>query len=236
MIAQTTPQVGTYVPTPGEVRCPGSDRGLLAAEEMREGEPGTVHTRWSGVGDPEKEGDSFPVVQIPQFVEALGQAEERVDMALAPEFEVVLLVDGVEKDRRDGLHGQTMEFGGEPEALDGGAAAHVPDGVRPGNGDHGEGRARSDGGEGTPAQRLAGPPIGQLLHDVGAAHDFEGGHLGWGQLECPHVEPFLEGVPAGPAQLADHLTVQLRDEEAEPIGLGQHFGAGPHAIAGGEDA
>ena len=37
----------------GKVRCRGSGRGLLAAEEMREGEPGTVHTRWSRVGDPE---------------------------------------------------------------------------------------------------------------------------------------------------------------------------------------
>ena len=52
-------------------------------------------------------------------------------MTLAPEAEEVLVVDGVEEDRRHGLHGQAVDLRRQPEALDGGAAADVPGRVGP---------------------------------------------------------------------------------------------------------
>ena len=64
----------------------------------------------------------LPVVEVPEVVEPLRQVVERLDVALTPEAEEVLVVDGVEEDGGHGLDGQAVQLRGEPQALDGGAA------------------------------------------------------------------------------------------------------------------
>ena len=73
-----------------------------------------------------------------------------------------------------------------------------------------------------------------MRHDVGAAQQLERGQLGRGELEGADVEPLVEGVLAGEAQLPDHLAVQRREEEADPVGLRQQFGhvVDPTAVGG----
>ena len=75
-----------------------------------------------------------------------------------------------------------------------------------------------------------------MVHDIRSAEELECSHLGRGELERAHVQPLVEGIPAWKPQLPDHLPVQCRHEEADPVRLGQQVGHDVDAITGSHDA
>ncbi len=97
-------------------------------------------------------------------------------------------------------------------------------GIGAGHGDDGQGRAGPDDGPGARAESPPGPPIGEVPHHVGTPQEFEGSQLRRGELEGADIETLLEGVVTREAELAHHLAVQRRQEEADPVRLRQNFG------------